>query len=209
MNKVVIIASGPIDNLNALKSELVDAYIVSVDGGLNHLHSIGVKPHVIIGDFDSVDKNLLSTYADVKTYSHPTRKDRTDSEIAIDYAIDMKPKEVILMGMTGHRIDHMMTNIHLLKRFWNHDILAYVLDNNNKIYYCSGDMNLEGDIGDLLSIIPISQSIHGVKTFGLEYPLNHETLHFHESRGVSNVFYTKKVRIETDSGEFFIILSKD
>ncbi len=209
MNKIVIIASGPIESLESLKHHMDDAFIIAVDGGLNHLDSLQVKPDVIIGDFDSVDQTIFKRYKDVETYSHPTRKDRTDSEIAIDYAIDQEPKEVILMGMTGHRIDHMITNIHLLKRFWNRGILAYVLDKNNRIYYSNGDIELNGNIGDFLSIIPITQNVTKVKTFGLEYPLNNETLYFHESRGVSNIFSKTNVRIETGSGEFFIILSKD
>lgn len=209
MLKVVVVASGPIDHLESLADQFQNAHVVAVDGGLNHLHKLGVKPDVIIGDFDSVDKDLLDLYKNIKRYSLPTRKDQTDSEIAVDYAIDMKPDEVVLLGMTGHRLDHMITNIHLLKRFWNHDILAYVLDFYNKVYYCNGDMDLEGKIGDLLSIVPISCKVTKIKTFGLEYPLNDETLYIHESRGVSNVFSNTKVRIETGSGEFFIILSKD
>ena len=209
MNKLIVIASGPIDHLQFFKPLLENHKIIAVDGGLNHLDKLGIKPHVLIGDFDSVEPSLLEKYADVDVYHHPTRKDFTDAELAIDYAIDQSPDEVILMGMTGHRIDHMITNIHLLKRFVNHDILAYVLDYHNKVYYCNSDIELEGNVGDLLSIVPLSGSVQKVKTYGLEYPLNDETLYFHESRGVSNVFSKSKVRIETGSGEFLIILSKD
>lgn len=210
MNKIVLVASGPIQQLETLKYVFEDAYVVCVDGGLHHLDKLGIVPEAIIGDFDSANHELLEKYRDQSTvYDHPTKKDRTDSEIAIDYAIGLSPKEVVLLGMTGHRMDHMITNIHLLKRFWNHDILAYVLDNHNKVYYCKGDLELQGKVGDLLSIIPLTSYVSHIKTFGLEYPLDDETLHFHESRGVSNVFSNEKVRIETGVGEFLVILSKD
>jgi len=211
MNKCVIVASGPIEHLDEMKSHFDDAYIISVDGGLHHLDYLNIKPDVIIGDFDSIDHALLERYRtyDIPIHSYPSRKDATDSELAIDYAIELSPKEVTLMGMTGKRMDHAITNIHLLKRFWNHDILACVLDYYNRIYYCNGDMTLHGEIGDFVSIVPISQEVKKVRTFGLEYPLENETLRFHESRGVSNVFLEHEVRIETGSGEFLIILSKD
>jgi len=209
MNKMIIIASGPIDHLQYFKPLLERNKVIAVDGGLNHLHKLGIKPEVLIGDFDSIDTSLLELSKDIPVYEHPTRKDFTDSEIAIDYVINQSPDEVILMGVTGHRIDHMITNINLLKRFVNRGILAYVLDYHNKVYYCNSDIELEGNVGDLLSIVPLTSSVHKIKTYGLEYPLDDETLYFHESSGVSNVFSEPKVRIETGSGEFLIILSKD
>lgn len=210
MNKIVLIASGPIADVESLRYVFEDAYVICVDGGLHHLNQLNIIPKVIIGDFDSASDDLLKSYENQAViFSHPTRKDRTDSEIAIDYAIGLKPKEVVLLGMTGHRLDHMITNIHLLKRFWNHDILAYVLDNHNKVFYCDGDIELKGKKGDLLSIVPLTLQVSHIKTFGLEYPLIDETLYFHESRGVSNVFSKEKVRIETGNGEFLVILSKD
>jgi len=211
MNKCVIIASGPIEHLDKMRDHFEDAYIISVDGGLHHLDKLSILPDVIIGDFDSIDHNLLSSYKEknIPVHNYPTRKDATDSELAIDYAIELGPKEVILMGMTGNRMDHAITNIHLLKRFWKHDILAFVRDYYNRIYFCVGGITLEGQKGDLLSIVPISNEVTNVKTYGLEYPLVNETLRLHESRGVSNVFLEHEVRIETGSGEFLIILSKD
>lgn len=211
MNKCVIIASGPIEHLTEMRDHFDDAYIISVDGGLHHLDILNIKPDVIIGDFDSIDHKLLDRYKQygIPIYKHPTKKNATDSELAIDYAIELDPKVVVMMGMTGNRMDHAITNIHLLKRFWKHDILAFVRDYYNQIYYCEGGITLHGNKGDLLSIVPISHEITNVKTSGLEYPLENETLYFHESRGVSNVFLEHEVRIETGSGEFLIILSKD
>lgn len=207
--KIVIVANGQIESLDHISAYFENAFIISVDGGLNHLDKLRIKPDVLIGDFDSVKPEILRVYEGVQKYVHPTRKDRTDLEIAIDYAIEMNPCEVILLGVTGHRIDHMITNIHLLKRFKNHGILAYVIDFYNTIFYGEGSLEISGCIGDLLSIVPLSESVTGIKTSGLEYPLVNETLYFHESRGVSNVLISEKIRIKTESGEFLVILSKD
>jgi thiamine pyrophosphokinase len=205
----VLIANGLIQSPELFKDILVKAdYIISVDGGLKYLDALGVNPDLLLGDFDSAGEGILEKYASIEKRTFPKRKDATDSELAIEVAVQANPKELVLLGMTGKRLDHGLTNLHLLKKIPS-SINAYVLDEHNKVYYCNGDFKTQGNIGDMLSIIPITREVSGIKTKGLEYPLNDETLYFDGSRGVSNVIKDSEIEIETKSGEFFIILSKD
>lgn len=209
MNRCVIIANGLIEDIGQFEELLKNAdVIICADGGLNHLDKIGIYPTMLMGDMDSISQNLLSKYASVERLTFPTRKDATDSELAIDYAVGLAPKEIILLGMTGRRLDHGLTNLHMLKRI-PRNIKASVIDAHNKVYYCDSDFVYTGCVGELLSIVPITQAVHGITTRGLDYPLVNETLFFRESRGVSNVVKSPDVRIEARSGEFFVILSKD
>lgn len=211
MNKCVIVANGSHKNLKEFMSYFNEAdMIIGVDGGLNVLDELGVKPTLLLGDFDSTHLSLLDEYRDkdIPCITFPKRKDATDSELAIDYAIEQNPRELYLFGMTGKRLDHGLTNIHMLKRIPKH-IRACIIDAYNEIYYCNQNFNLNGYKGQNLSIIPISDEVTGITTEGLDYPLINETLYFKESRGVSNVIMSDKVHISVVSGEFFIIISKD
>lgn len=211
MRKCVVIANGPIEDIKIFESLLRDAdTIICADGGLNHLEAIGIKPDVVLGDFDSIDLALKTRYEQMSVTFHtfPKRKDATDSELAIDYAVKTEPGEIFLLGMTGKRLDHGLTNLHLLKRIPK-EIKACILDNYNKIYYCESDFHYRGEIGENLSIIPISDEVTGIITEGLDYPLKDETLRFDSSRGVSNVLSETEIKIETTAGTYFVIIAKD
>jgi len=211
MNKCVIVANGDLSALDLLKAHCLEAdMIIGVDGGIRGLNEIGVEPTLMIGDFDSAHKDLLEEYTlkGVPLKSFPSRKDSTDSELAIDYAIGLGPKELLLFGMTGKRLDHGLTNIHMLKRV-PQDIKACIIDAYNEIYYSNKNFELKGYTGRNLSIIPISSELEGIETQGLEYPLVDETLYYHGSRGVSNVILDDYIRITVKKGDYFIIISKD
>lgn len=208
----VIVGGGPIEQLDRFKALLKSAdEIVCADGGLLYLDQVGIEPDIIIGDFDSVDLDLLECYRlkGVKIERFPARKDATDSELTMDYVIKSKPEKVSLIGMTGKRLDHGLANIFMLRKFFDSNIDAVILDGHNQIYYGRGNISIKGEIGSILSIIPISHELVGVKTNGLDYPLNEETLYNDGSRGVSNIIKTDEIQINTESGDFLIILSRD
>lgn len=209
MNRCVIIGNGPIEDMSIYEELLKSTdYIICADGGLNHLYQLEIMPQLILGDLDSVSEKILKTYDSVECKTFPKRKDATDSELAIDYAIALNPKELVMLGFTGGRLDHGLTNLHMLKRV-PRNIIASIVDAHNKVYYCESDFEYQGQVGENLSIIPITETVKGVTTKGLDYPLKGETLYFNESRGVSNVLKDTEVKIETQSGTYFVILSKD
>jgi len=211
MNKCAIVANGSHENLEEFLFYFQECdIIIGVDGGLNALSKIGIEPTVILGDFDSVHGQVLESYQNkgIPSISFPKRKDATDSELAIDYAIEQNLSTLYLFGMTGKRLDHGLTNIHMLRKIPK-SIKACILDAHNEIYYGNQNFELEGYIGKNLSIIPMTDEVKGLNTKGLDYPLKNETLYYNQSRGVSNVIVQEKVQISATSGEFFIIISKD
>lgn len=212
VDKCVIVASGSIDNLDLLKKTLLDSdLIICADGGLKYLDKISIDPDILLGDFDSANEELVKKYRsrNITILDYPTRKDATDSELAIDLAIEKNANEVILIGVTGSRFDHTLTNMHLLKKFNESGIKAKIINDKNEIYYVNKNITISGNIGEQISIIPISEELIGINTFGLEYPLCDESLIFQSSRGVSNVFSSTEVRIEIKEGEYFLIKSQD
>ena len=92
-----------------------DAAVYAVDGGLAVCHEAGVFPEYLVGDFDTVSEALVAQYeTKCKTLRHQPEKDATDTELAIDAALEAGTEELVLLGATGSRMDHTMANVHML-----------------------------------------------------------------------------------------------
>ena len=117
--KCVIIANGDLEYTNDIIGVIKDAQlIISADGGARHLRILNILPHVMIGDFDSIhpeDKQFFKE-KQVKTLTFPPRKDHTDSELCVSWALENNATQITLLGVTGTRLDHTLANIFLLKK---------------------------------------------------------------------------------------------
>ena len=199
----VIIAGGTITDYKETKKYIPEnAYIICADSGYDHAIKMGLKPDILIGDMDSI-----KSQRDVKEVVYPVRKDYTDSELVLEYAVDNGYNNLLLLGFIGTRMDHTLTNISLLFKY--KDINAVMVDGNNEIYVARTDNIIKGKKGDLISIIPLGGELTGVTTENLEYPLTEESLFFGEGRGVSNVMTDTECRITVKSGNGLIIKSRD
>lgn len=181
------------------------AYVICADGGFRHMDKLDLTPDIVIGDMDSVKADISKE----KTICYPVRKDFTDSEIAVKYAIDKGFSEIVLVGFTGTRMDHTLTNLFLLKNISEKGVKAELIDEHNVIRYAEKENVIYGKKGDIVSIIPIAGDVSGITTEGLEYPLFEETLEFAKGRGVSNVMTTDSCKITIEKGSALIIKSKD
>ncbi len=206
MSKCVIVGNGEVKDYDFLKKASEGFDIIAVDGGLNHIDKIGRQPVLLIGDFDSVHKEVFLKYSDIKKLQFNSDKDETDTELALNYALEHYD-EIVLLAMTGYRTDHMISNIFLLKTVEDKKNTVYILDEKSKIFYGKKDNSFDVKIGDLVSIIPITDTV--LTTENLKYSLQGDTLFFGSPRGVSNVCESNKIRIQSHSGEFLIIFSND
>lgn len=198
--RAIIIGNGTINDYTTLKNTVTcDDFVICADGGYYHAQKCNIVPDLIIGDFDSskIPDN------DIEKCIYPKRKDFTDSEISVMYACENGYDEIIMFGMTGTRLDHTLNNMLLLFRCKN----SCMIDDNNEIYPFTDKIEFVGKKGKTLSIIPINGDLCGLKTKGLDYPLNDETIHIGESRGNSNVIVDDVCEIKTKSGKGFVIIS--
>ncbi|MCF6248650.1 MAG: thiamine diphosphokinase, partial [Desulfobacula sp.] len=135
--KCVIIASGDLDYTEQVIRLIRNAeLIICADGGAGHLKKLGILPHVLIGDFDSItlEDKLFFIEKQVKVISFPPEKDKTDSALCVDYALEQKVTDITLLGMTGTRLDHTLANIFLLKQICLKNIPARIINTTNQIY---------------------------------------------------------------------------
>lgn len=196
--RAVIIGNGDIKDYGYIKSKINDGdFIICADGGYNHAVKMGITPNVLIGDFDSAE----GFEAVEDRIQYPTRKDFTDGELAVNYAVEHGYEDIVLIAMTGDRADHTIADILLLNKCPN----GVLIDDNNEIYLLRDSIEIHGKKGQTLSIIPINGNAEGVTTNGLEYPLKDETLYFGDTRGISNVILDNKCTISIKRGMALII----
>lgn len=179
--------------------------VICADSGYDHALRYGLRPDMVIGDMDSISSGIDK----VKTMVYPVRKDFTDGELVLDYVLKQGFEELVLLGFTGTRMDHTITNIAMLRKAAFKGIPCVMIDENNEIYYMVKNLQVTGKKGDPISIVPLGGDLVGVTTQGLEYPLYHERLYYGQSRGVSNVMTGDICIIQAEHGEGIVTKSRD
>ena len=200
---VIVIASGPGPDVAMPDAETV----VAADGGLDRAFALGVAVDVVIGDLDSVSDAALAAAeaAGTRVVRHPAAKDATDLELALDEAIALGARRVLVVASAEGRLDHLLASLELLgaERYAELELDAIVGD--ALVHVIRGRRVLEGTPGDLVSLIPVAGPVDGVTTSGLEYALTRETLVPGTTRGVSNVFAEAEARVEVTTGVLLAI----
>ncbi len=182
--------------------------IVAADGGVNWLQRQGLAPAALIGDLDSARPTLVRRLASsgcvIQRYL-PT-KDETDTELALLYAAREAPESITIIGALGGRLDHELGNIMLLALPALRGIATAIYDGTSWVRLLqAGQMIVHGSAGDTVSLLPLGGDCQGVRTSGLGYPLNDETLRFGPARGVSNFMLSEKAQIEVRVGRLLVV----
>ncbi len=210
--KYLIIASGSLGNPEQLNQMLSQSdRVICADGGTRHLRRVGVLPDLVIGDFDSLSENDKRCLAKnrITMIKHPTDKDAGDTELAARWAMENQATQIILMGVTGTRLDHTLANITLLKTISDRGIRCCILDDTNEIHLVTEQIELRGEPGELVSVIPMTEEASGVTLTGLFYPLEDATLTLGSSLGISNRFIGNKAVISVKRGILVVTKSRD
>ena len=195
---VVVVASGegPSVTLPAAAS------VVAADGGLLRALDLGLRVDVVVGDLDSVTPEALAAAenAGARIVRHPAAKDATDLELALDEALALGARRVLLVASAAGRLDHLLGSLLLLaaERYAAVELDALVGD--ALVHVVRGERVLSGAPGELLSLLALGGPAVGVVTDGLEYPLRGETLEPGSSRGISNVFAGAEARVALERG---------
>lgn len=199
--RAVILGNGTITDYDYIKKLIHDDdFIICADGGANHLERLGIRANVLVGDFDSVSPKAKEA---AEIIQYPTRKDFTDGELCMDYALKNGFHNVLLLGMSGTRLDHTINNILLLFRCEN----GCLVNEYCEIYALTDELCIDGKKGKTLSVIPMNGDLEGVTTYGLDYPLENGILYFGEARGNSNVINEDSARITVKKGKGIVIIN--
>lgn len=178
--------------------------IIAADSGYLSAQEAGVTPDIFIGDFDSVPESEVKAPEIIRLF--PV-KDMTDTQEAIDVAIERGATEITILGALGGRIDHSLANLHLLKYAHDKGITAEIADTNSYIRLVGKETTISKKEGFCLSLIPLTDCT-GVSISGVYYTLDNKDMPVGNPYGISNEFTEDVARISVKSGELLLMLCK-
>jgi thiamine pyrophosphokinase len=199
--------------LKSLIDQVNYSLVFAVDRGLLAADKLKIEPDYILGDFDSVPEDILLKYRtmSIPIISFPKMKDKTDTQIAFEKAIEHNAKVIDLVGATGSRMDHTMANMDLLMLGLEWGISASILDPNNKIYLKKESFVIRKDDqhGDFISLLPFSFQVKELVLKGFKYPLDGIVLTAGSSLGISNELIEDQASVEFEEGILAVFETRD
>ena len=213
----VIVAGGPVEDQLVktwIENNVYDC-LIAADRGMEVLDRIGVYPNFILGDFDSVQKDVLEKWKQdehVTFETFPERKDETDTEIAIRRAGELGYQRLVIFGALGGRVDHLMGNIHLLLYGKQRGMQVLLLDEKNRIRLLHNEtfvLRKDEQYGKYVSFLPFGGETGTITLDGFRYSLTKGHLQFGSTQGISNVIEAEEASVEVEAGMLLMLETRD
>ena len=205
--RAFIYTGGEIFKENITEHPKSDDICIAADGGYMNALALGEKVHILLGDFDSFTQKLPEG---VEVLRVPAEKDFTDTQLAVNTAIEKGADEIMIIGGLCGRLDHTLSNLSILDDLGAHKIHAVITDGRNRVRYLNSTSTLIAKSGyKYVSILAISKRLKGVSVEGCKYPLSNATLTRSYQYAVSNEITGNCALISVRKGECYIVESKD
>lgn len=180
-------------------------FVIAADGGLKHTQGLGIRPDVILGDFDSL--GFVPEGAEV----FPVEKDDTDAMLSVRRGLDRGYRRfVIYGGLDGERLDHTLANFQTLQYLADRDASGYLV---GKRYLATvvknGTLAFPAGAEGILSVFCLGPDAKEVTLTGLQYPLENGVLTSGFPLGVSNHFVGEKAEISVKNGSLFVLWDRN
>lgn len=203
--RAVIFANGVQFDTDRVRRQLQpDDFLIAADAGLRLVHQLGLQADLVIGDLDSLDpaelERLETGPARVERY--PAHKDETDLELAVLSALKAGCGPILIVGALGGRLDMTLANIFLLALPELDGVDARLEDGVEEVLMIRPGpaVSIQGRPGDRVSLLPWGENAGGIRTAGLFYPLNGETLYPERTRGISNQMTGQEASVSLETG---------
>ena len=203
MGRCVIFCAGGFDR-PAVPIEKTDL-VIAADGGVEHARKLGIAPHVILGDFDSLG------YVPEGANVFPVEKDDTDAMLAVRKGLAMGCREFLLYGcLDGPRLDHTIANLQLLQYLANHGASGVLVGLTHMATVVkNGTVRFPGTPTGILSVFCLGLDAKGITIRGAQYPLGNGTLTAGFPLGVSNHFLECEATVTVTDGSLLIIWERE
>ena len=205
--KTVIVSGGMLEEdfvLPILKSEETE-FVIGVDKGLEFLYKHEIKPDYIVGDFDSVSRELVDYYREelnVPIREFNPVKDASDTEIALRLCLGLRFMQGALSPI------RMKTVLSALSAA---GVDARIVDSHNQIRLLDSDITLKKSeaFGPYFSLFPLEMPVDELSIRGAKYPLQNHFLKPSDSLCVSNEFAEDEVTISFVYGKVILMETRD
>jgi len=207
--RIILFANGELPDPDAARARIRPAdRILCADGGTRHALALGLVPDLVIGDLDSLDPADLARWQElgVAIEQHPTDKDATDLELALEAAKRAGAGEVLMLGALGGRLDQELANLMLLASPAFAGLRLSLTSGATTAWIVRDRITIPGAPGDTLSVLALSPSVEGLTYHaGLRWPLHGFRLAFGSSRGISNEMTASQAEITLRDGVLLVI----
>ncbi len=189
--------------------------VIAADAGWQQAQSCGLRPDVVVGDFDSAPPPPAAWQRGenpARVLALPAEKDDTDLHFAARQALAARAGETVLLGVLGGRADHSLASLATLWFLCRQGIPARIADETAEIYALApgGSLRLERKENVYLSVFPACGAATGVYETGVKYPLENACLTADHPLGVSNEFSAPAAEIRCGQGGLFVyVVPKD
>jgi thiamine pyrophosphokinase len=207
-HRAILFINGKLGSLKGVQAFLApDDFLVCVDGGLRHMQKLGLQPHLVIGDLDSISRAGLHQLQKkgVRIERFPVDKNETDLELAILAVVAEGYRTIRIVAALGGRLDQTLGNLFLISRPELSDCDLRLDDGVDEVFIIRNMGFISGQAGDTISLLPLTTCVEGVLTKALKYPLHAETLWFDHTRGISNVLLEDIASVQVASGTLLCI----
>lgn len=181
--------------------------VIAADAGYKNAMLMGAHINLLIGDFDSLGE--IPDDVD-EVFRLPVEKDVTDTQIAVDMAVERGADEIVIVGSTSGRLDHTLSTLAILEKYWEKRLPIYIVNGQNRVRYIrdSGFIVVRSQY-KYFSVIAADEKVKGVSIEGGKYPLAKKTLLRNHQFAVSNEITKNCALITVKKGGVYIIESKD
>lgn len=206
--KAFLYIGGEIRPENITERPAKDDLVIAADAGLLNAKKMGVKPNVLLGDFDSLGEPDVDP--GVKIIRLPAEKDDTDTQAAVDLALEQGAREIVIIGGLSGRLDHTLSVLAILEDLNAKHVHALVTNGQNRARFLRNNSTLiaRGKFR-YLSLIAADPVVKGVTLEGCKYPLKKARLYRNRQFAVSNELTGNCALIDVRRGGVWILETID
>ena len=199
MKNCIIFCAGGFSGL--LEAVTEQDLVIAADGGLRHTQQLGIAPHAILGDFDSLG------YVPQDARVFPVEKDDTDAMLAVRHGLEIGCDRFMLYGtMDGPRLDHTLANFQTLQFLADRNAQGYLVGNDYiATVLKNGSVTFPASARGIVSVFCMGGQACGVTLEGLKYPLTNGVIQSGHPLGVSNHFIGQRSTISVTDGSLLIL----
>jgi thiamine pyrophosphokinase len=209
--KVLIVTGGERPEKTLLKKKAASSsMVVAADRGAEYCLKAGILPDMVVGDMDSlpigIQDELILNKIEIRKFD--CRKDMTDTQIAVDMAIEKGADEIEIVSGIGSRFDHSLANVYLLYRALSQGVKAKIISGIHEIFLIEKKFVIINETGSLISFLPLGYSASGITLKGFEYEIDNTDMDMSFPIGISNVVGKDSAEVIVSEGILIAIITR-
>ena len=206
--RAFIYTGGAVRTDSVTEHPKADDLCIAADSGYHTARALGERIDLLLGDFDSIGSVPRDEGMEIQQV--PAEKDYTDTQLAVEIAIERGAEDIIIIGGLSGRLDHTLSTLAILEDLHSRGVYGTLTDGQSRARYLKSSSTLVARSPyKYLSLIAADEVVKGVDIEGCKYPLKKATLRRRNQFAVSNEITGNVAFISVKKGGVYIIESKD